>query len=306
MRIAVTGAWSYSGQPIAAALLAAGHEVVSLTSRTPPTPDPHRGRVRCLPFGDFSVPELAGRLDGVEALHCGYWSRHDRAPVGHRGPWTSHALAVRRSAALVDAARRAGVRRLVWTSIANPGHDPDLSYYAGKAQVEACVRESGLSHAILRPTCFFGRRGILIENVAWAARRMPFVPIPSGPLYRIRPIHVDDFANLVAAALVSRETWTRDATGPDRVEFGELIRRVARLVGGRARPVRLPLGVCRALYAAAGRVMGETILTADELRGLSRNLLDSREEPLGKTSLLDWLGERGGTVGARLAREPRR
>ena len=73
---------------------------------------------------------------------------------------------------LIEAAARAGVERLVWTSITNPGQDPDLSYFAGKAVVEQLVRRSGLSYAILRPACFFGGGGILIDNVAWAARRM--------------------------------------------------------------------------------------------------------------------------------------
>ena len=306
--IAVTGAWSYSGRAIAAALVRDGHRVVSLTNRLPPDPDPHRGLVASIPYGRFSVPELARSLDGVEAMHSGYWVRHDRPPVGHHGPWTSHAQAVKHSAALIEAARQAGVRRLVWTSIANPGLDPDLSYYRGKAEVERLVRESGVSHAILRPACFFGRgdEDILIENVAWAARHLPWIPIPSGPAYFLRPIHVDDYAALVVGALLSRDSWTRDAVGPDRIEFGDLVRLIAAVSAGRGRAVRLPLPVCRALYFAASRACRETILTADELRGLSRNRLDSDAPALGTTSLSAWLREHGTAAGLRFAREPRR
>ena len=71
--------------------------------------------------------------------------------------------------------------RLVWTSIAYPGLDPGLSYYAGKAAVERLVKSSGVSYAILRPACFFGPGGLLIENVSWAARHAPFFPIPNRP-----------------------------------------------------------------------------------------------------------------------------
>ena len=306
--IAITGAWSYSGESIARALLAAGYEVRSLTNRPVPVPDPHRGRVQIVPYGRFSVPDLVRALEGVEALHCGYWTRHDRAPIGHRGPWTSHAQAVKHSRSLVEAAGRAGVQRLVWTSIANPGLDRDLSYYRGKAEVEQFVCASGIPYAILRPACFFGRgdSDILIQNVAWAARHLPLLPIPSGPPYRIRPIHVDDFASLVVEAVASRDCWIRDATGPDRIEFGAFIRLLAGLTGGRGRPVRLPLPICRVLYATASRLCRETILTADELRGLSRNRLDSTDSPLGKISLRAWLEEHAGKAGRRLAREPRR
>ena len=308
MRVALTGAWSYSGQPIAAALLKAGHEVISLTSRRPPADDPFGGRVRAVPYGRFSVTELTRALKGIEAMHSGYWVRHDKAPVGHRGPWTSHGQAVRHSSALIEAAASAGVQRLVWTSIANIGLDPDLSYYQGKAEVEHLVRLSGIPYAILRPACFFGRgdEDILIQNVSWAALRLPWFPIPAGPPYWIRPIHVDDFAALVVEALASHESWTRDAAGPDRIEFGAFIDLVSKLTGGRGRAVRLPLTVCRALYAAASRACGETILTSDELRGLARNRLDSTQPVIGTTSLIAWLEERAGDVGLRFAREPQR
>ena len=234
---------------------------------------------------------LAKSLHGIDVLACAYWTRHNRAPIRHRGPWTSHDAAVKQSGRIIDAAVAAGVSRLVWTSIANPGLDPDLSYYAGKAQVEALVRASGLPHAILRPACFFGPGGILIENVAWAARHVPCFPIPAGAAYHIRPIHVDDYADAVVEAATSSESYVRDATGPDRIEFGELISDLVSLTGGRARVLRLSLAACAALYRAASTILRETILTTDELKALSRNRLDSTAAPMGKTELSAWLRE---------------
>ena len=303
--VAVSGAWSYSGRDVAARLLRAGYTVVSLTNRPVPDPDPHAGAVARIPY-DFAPGALERSLDGVEVLACAYWTRHDRAPVGHQGPWTSHALAVERSARIIDAAVRAGVSRLVWTSIANPGLDPDLSYYAGKAAVERLVEGSGLPHAILRPACFFGPGGILIENVAWAARHLPCVPIPAGPRYRIRPIHIDDYARAVVDAVGATGTFVRDATGPDRIEFGELVDYLASLTGGRARVVRLPIPACAVLYRLASGVMRETILTTDELKGLARNRLDSVEEPVGRIGLRAWLQDNVSMIGSRFLREPRR
>ena len=303
--VAVSGAWSYSGRRVAARLLRAGYRVVSLTNRPVPDPDPHAGAVGRIRY-DFAPGALERSLRGVDVLACAYWTRHDRAPAGHRGAWTSHALALERSARIIDAAVAAGVSRLVWTSIANPGLDPDLSYYAGKVAVEGLVGNSGLPHAILRPACFFGPGGILIENVAWAARRLPCFPIPAGPRYRIRPIHVDDYADAVVDAVGSTRTFVRDATGPDRIEFGELFDYLVQLTGGRARVLRLPLPACAALYRVASSVMRETILTTDELKGLSRNRLDSVEEPIGRIGLRASLRDNVSTIGSRFLREPRR
>ncbi len=136
----------------------------------------------------------AVRLVGVATRERTRSESEEDRTGGHREsrtrskPWLSHLQAVEQSAVLIEAAVRAGVERLVWTSITNPGQDTDLSYFTGKAVVEQLVRRSGLSFAILRPACFFGGGGILIDNVAWAARRLPFMPIPDGPPYRTRPI----------------------------------------------------------------------------------------------------------------------
>ena len=258
-------------------------------------------------FGTTSLPAPSSGL-------CGAWTcspaRTGPATIAPRpgtaepGRRTRSPSSARRR--IIDAAVAAGVSRLVWTSIANPGLDPDLSYYAGKAVVEGLVQSSGLPHAILRPACFFGSGGILIENVAWAARHLPYFPIPAGPRYRIRPIRVDDYADAVVDAVASTRTFVRDATGPDRIEFGELVDYLVQLTRGRARVLRLPLPACAALYRVASSVMRETILTTDELKGLSRNRLDSVEQPIGRIGLRAWLRDNVSTIGSRFLREPRR
>ena len=96
-----------------------------------------------------------------------------------------------------------------------------------------------------------------------------------------------------------------DATGPDRIEFGELVDYLVSLTGGRARVVRLPVPVCAVLYRVASGVIGETILTTDELKGLVRNRLDSVAEPVGRIGLRAWLRENVSMIGSRFL-EPRR
>lgn len=304
-KVVITGAWSYSGRHIARRLLADGFRVASLTNRPIPSPDPFQGAVQRIPF-NFTPNALTSALEGTDILACAYWTRHNRPPVGHKGPWLSHAEAAERSGMLIQSALAAGVARLVWTSIANPGLDPDLTYYVGKAQAESFVKQSGIPYAILRPACFFGPGGLLIENIAWAVRRLPVFPIPSGAPYHVRPIHVDDYAQLVANACRAIETFTQDATGPDRLEFQDLIRRIARIIGSRTRIIRLPLAACHFLYGAASHLMRETILTLDELKGLSRNRLDSQASPSGSVRLTDWIEENAETIGRRFLREPRR
>ena len=58
--------------------------------------------------------------------------------------------------------------------------DSPFPYFRGKAATEQALRESGLSHAIVRPTLVFGPEDILVNNIAWALRRVPVFFLGTG------------------------------------------------------------------------------------------------------------------------------
>jgi uncharacterized protein YbjT (DUF2867 family) len=162
---AVTGAFGYSGKYIARRLLAAGRSVITLTNSTDRANE-FGGRIPAYPFHFDQPDELARTLEGVDVLYNTYWVRFN-----HR--LFRHADAVRNTLTLFAAARRAGVRRIVHVSITNPSEDSPLEYFSGKAWLERALIESGLSHAILRPTVLFGEEDILIRTACSRSHPRP-------------------------------------------------------------------------------------------------------------------------------------
>src|SRR5947209_6108929 len=132
----VTGAFSYSGAHIARRLLASGRQVRTLTFH-PDRPHPLRDRVQAFRYRFEDPLALSAALEGVTTLYNTYWVRFDHGPA-------TYPDAVANSRALFDAARRAGVARIVHVSIANPSVDSSLPYYRGKAQVERALSEVGV------------------------------------------------------------------------------------------------------------------------------------------------------------------
>jgi NADH dehydrogenase len=133
----VTGAFGYSGKYITARLLAAGRRVRTLTN-SPNRENPFGGAVDVHPY-NFDRPDaLVLSPQGASVLVNTYWVRFDHADFTHAG-------AVRNTLTLFEAARRAGVRRIVHVSITNPSVDSDLPYFRGKAELEAALRASGIS-----------------------------------------------------------------------------------------------------------------------------------------------------------------
>lgn len=292
---AVTGAFGYSGRYVAARLLEQGRTVVTLTNSVN-RPNPFGGKVRAFPLS-FSEPDkLATAFAGVDVLYNTYWVRFN-----HR--LFTHAQAVKNTLALFEAARRAGVRRVVHVSIANPSLDSPLEYFSGKAQLERALQGSGLSYAILRPTVLFGREDILINNIAWALRRFPLFAIFGDGLYRLQPIHVDDLADLAVAEGKRTENVILNAIGPETFTYRELVKAVGDAIGKPRPLVNVPPEIGYLAGKLVSWFMRDTLITREEIRGLMNELLHVDTSPTGKTPLTGWMRKNAGTLGLRYASE---
>jgi NADH dehydrogenase len=291
----VTGAFSYSGARIAELLLETGRDVRTLTFH----PDrPHRlqARVEALPYRFDDPSALARSLEGVTTVYNTYWVRFERGG-------TTFATAIANSKALFEAARRAGVARIVHVSIANPSVESPLPYYRGKALVEEVLAASGVPYSIVRPTFFFGVGDILTNNIAWVVRHMPVFVVPGDGRYLVQPIHVDDFAQICLRAADFGTGAITDAVGPDRMTFKQLVRAVRDVLQKRRPILHAPPAVMAALSHALGVVVRDVVLTADEIRGLTAGVLVSDQPALGRVSFLEWLQENASTLGRRYANE---
>jgi uncharacterized protein YbjT (DUF2867 family) len=291
----VTGAFSYSGSRIAELLLESGREVRTLTYH-PQRQHPLQARVEALPYRFDDPSALARSLDGVTTLYNTYWVRFERGG-------TTFATAVANSKALFEAARRAGIARIVHVSIANPSVDSPLPYYRGKALVEQALAASDVPYSIVRPTWFFGGRDILTNNITWVVRHMPVFVIAGDGRYLVQPIHVDDFAQICLRAAHCVSGAIMDAVGPDTMTFEQLVRAVRDVLRSRTPILHAPPAAVAALSHALGVVVRDVVLTADEIRGLTAGLLVSHQPALGRISFLEWLQENASTLGREYANE---
>jgi NADH dehydrogenase len=298
-KVAVTGAFGYTGKYIARRLLADGREVITLTGRPEQVPAEFAGKIKAHPFSFDHPDELRSSLTGVATVYNTYWVRFNHGD-------TTYAQAVENTRNLIRAARQAGVQRFVHVSITNPTIDSPLPYFSGKAALEQDLRESGLAYAILRPTVIYGLEDILINNIAWLMRRFPVFAIPGNGEYPIQPIYVEDMADLAIAAGNMTGNEQIDAVGPQIFSFNELAALIGRSVGSHTRLVHVAPQLALWMAGAIGAFLGDVVLTADEVAGLSAGLLVSKCPPTGKTRLSDWLTANAGQVGSRYASELKR
>jgi len=294
----ITGAFSYTGRYITERLLAQGKRVRTLTGH-PDRPNPFAGRVEIMPFNFDNPPALVDSLRGATTLFNTYWVRFSH---GDR----TFAEAVADTKTLIRAAEEAGVRRIVHVSITNADEESPLPYFRGKGVLERAIAESKLSYTIIRPTVIFGKEDILINNIAWLLRRFPVFAVLGSGDYRLQPVYVEDMADMAVAAAERSGNEVFEAVGPDSFTFDALVRLIREKIGSRARIVHLPPGPALHLSRIVGLLVGDVVLTQDEVDGLMAGLLVSEAPPTGCTRLSDWLEENASAVGSRYASELQR
>jgi uncharacterized protein YbjT (DUF2867 family) len=294
-KVAITGAFGFTGRAIARQLVDAGREVVTLTRRVDHA-DPLARAIDAVAL-DFGRPSaLAAALEGADTLINTYWIRFPRGTE-------SFERAISGSAVLIAAAREAGVRRIVQVSVVGADHAGPTPYVRAKAAVEDMIRASGLEWSIVRPTLTFGSNDILVNNMAWALRRLPVYGIPGSGTYTIQPVHVDDVARICLELADSEAGRTVDAAGPDVLRFRDMVDTVRAAIGSRSIVVPMPTWTVLAAGRLLGLLVRDVVLTSDEIRELSTSFLTSSQPPLGRIPFGEWVVASAPALGRRWSSE---
>lgn len=289
----VTGAFGNTGSVIAELLAEQGRRVRTLTNHPDRSTDRAASDAASLidiePYCFDDPDRLAASFDGVETFYNTYWMR-----TGEHGNYDA---LVQRSTALLAAAERAGVERIVHLSVANPSLESRYPYFRAKATVEEAMRGSSMPVAIVRPALMFGGRTALLNNLAWVLRHAPIFGVAGDGQYRVRGVHVDDVARICIEAGARRGVETIDAVGPERLRYLDFVTVVRDLVKSRARIVRMPAWMVLAGSQLLGIVMRDELLTRSELYSTMEGIADTDGPATGRVVLTDWLREHAVELG---------
>jgi uncharacterized protein YbjT (DUF2867 family) len=294
----VTGAFGFSGKHIARRLHDRGVRVRTLTGR-PQSESPFGDRVEAVPFNFDDPAKLTESLRGAAVVYNTYWVRFAHGSA-------SHELAVANTKTLIKCSADAGVSRFVHVSITNPSEASSLPYFRGKAILERALAESGLSYAILRPTVLFGEGDVLINNIAWMLRRLPVFGVFGRGDYPVQPVHVDDLAALAIECAGRADNMVIDAVGPETFTYEQMVKLISHAVGSRAAVIHMNRGIGLVIGKLLGRIVGDVLITREEIEGLMAGLLISHQPPTCRTKLTDWLKQHGDQLGREYASELKR
>ncbi len=195
-----------------------------------------------------------------------------------QGKQSFQALHVAATAAIADATRTAGITRVV--QVSSIGADPrgKALYARTKGEAEAALRQRVPSATILRPSIVFGAEDNFFNRFAEMAKYAPLLPLIGGGKTKFQPLHVQDLAESVVAALTRADASGRtyELGGPRVYTFRELLdfilKTIDRKRGYAPLPFFLaqPLGGLMAFGAKLVPIMAPP-LTGDQVEMLKRD-----------------------------------
>ena len=247
MKIGVTGGTGFIGREVVDLLLAQAGDEVVVTTRDPDR-DLWGGRARLVQAwaGDpVSLGKAFMHADVV--VHAIQFPNH---PVEDPSKGRTY-LEVdgRGTTVAAQTARKLGVRRFVYLSGAGAGQGRPQPWFRAKDMAETAIRETGMEHALLRPSWIYGPRDRSMNKFVTFSRRLPFVPVIGDGKTAVFPVHVKDVARAVVECV--RREDARDKAlelgGPERLTMDQIIRTIQKVIGKRRPLVHHPVGLMKLL-----------------------------------------------------------
>ena len=222
--ILITGATGYIGRHLVSRLVALGERprclVRDMKRAAAILPADKIELVRGDTVDPASLKEAVRGIDTI--VHAAFITADRKESTGNHYEDTN----VRGTANLIQAAKDAGVKRMIEISGLGTKQDKPGSYMQGRYLSEKMLKESGLAWTIIQPSVLFGKDAPFIKGLTDLIRTAPVVPLIGGGKTMFQPIYVEDVVTVITKVLedparASGKTYT--IGGPAYYSFSQVI-----------------------------------------------------------------------------------
>lgn len=235
-----------------------------------------RGLARSEPKRDLGVPVAIGDVEdgsglqaAMDGIDVAVYLVHSMEGDGD----ANFAEQERKSAEhFADAAKAAGVRRVVYLGGLVPEEDSDggSAHLESRNAVEDILLDAFGEGVAFRASMVVGHGSRSFDFLATLVERLPVLALPSWRTNRTSPIHVDDVMTYLCCAVTDDEVdgaMRLDIGGATEVTYGDMVKRIGELSGHDRRSVGLPFDATPVASRLAAKVAGEDVALIEPLMG---------------------------------------
>jgi uncharacterized protein YbjT (DUF2867 family) len=265
-KIAVLGSSGFIGTHLTLFLLQMGYHLNLLHHRTDPDYVSPRGQIE----------SVTGSINDEDALvRCFAGCSHVYHLVGiiaETRTQTFQRTVAEGSRTIIEAARKAGVAKIIYLSALGASKDAETAYFRTKWEAEQAVIDSGLDYTIFRPSIVYGVRDKFINMIASMVKYSPIVPVIGDGQYRLQPIYVEELAAVMAHASRAEHTGGKiyEVGGPEQLTYMEILDIILRVMGRKRLVMKVPISWARMAAAVMEKILKPAPLTRDQIRMLEK------------------------------------
>jgi uncharacterized protein YbjT (DUF2867 family) len=267
--ILITGATGFIGSHMTRRLIQLGKPVRALVRNQQKAESEGRLaglNIECVE-GDMNRPEsLLRAMEGASAIV------HLVAVAIEKSAGSYEKVNYQGTVNVVEAAKKAGVRRFI--NMSQLGAAPDLPYrfLASKGKAQEHVAVSGLDWTAFRPSVVWGPEDEFANTFARLVPLTPLIfPIVGDENARFQPVWVEDVVTCFVKALEDEETNGEEYElgGPEILTLEEIERRTLKAIGARRLMLRFPMPLLRVVASLMEKLLPNPPVTRSLLELLA-------------------------------------
>lgn len=274
MRVFVTGGTGFVGRNIVRRLVDSGHDPVLLVRNKDSVANlgPYPNSPRLVTGGLQDIAVLEEGISGCDAVI------HLVGIIREVGSNTFMAVHYKGTRNVVEASRRAGIKRFIHMSAEGTKPSATSNYHKTKFMAEEYIRSSGLNYTIFRPSMLFGPGDKNFNVLADLIRKAPLIPVIGDGNYKWQPVSVRNVAEIFVLSLDNprAERKTYEVRGPDVFTFDQILDILMEILGLRKPRIHIPVGVVKPVVHLFDRILPSPPITRDQLK----MLLDNYDHPV--------------------------
>lgn len=263
--ILVTGASGYVGNNLVRRLVQAGKPVRAMVGNVKKALTRLKDVEAKIEIvrGDVTRPEsLAEWMQGVDTVI------HLVAIAVEKGKRTYETINYQGTVNVVDAAKRAGVKRFLNMCQNGASSDSKSRFLGSKGRAQEYVAKSGLNWTAFRPSVIWGPQDEFANVQARLIKMTPVIfPIVGDGKAQFQPVYVGDVVEAMVKSLDDDSTIGHEYElgGPEVLTYAEIVDRVLKALGTNRLRVKVPVPVLRPLVAVMQTVLPTPPVTSSLL-----------------------------------------
>jgi NADH dehydrogenase len=273
MKIAITGGTGFVGRHLARALVKGGHQVVLIARGVDSRDTDIRDldNASFVAIGTSSSEKLAEAFAGCDAVaHCAGINR----AIGEQ---TYERVHVQGTQNVVDAAREAGVKKVLLLSFLRARPHCNSPYHESKWAAEEIVRGSGLDYTVIKAGMIYGKGDHMLDHLSHTLHTLPLFATVGIKEKPIQPVAIEDVVRILQAALIdnrlSRQTVA--VIGPQKMLLSHAVKQIGRIIGRRVLTFPSPIFAHRVLAWFFEHTMAVPLISSAQVFMLSEGITEA-------------------------------